>query len=185
MALSADDLAAAYKSGGVYDVVAAEPLEDAYGHAWRDQHGQPMTLSDHVEALTGQRLMHRDSLFSGLGRRELAAPQRVTRFGDYDDPADPGYELSEASQLTMAALRDAMGLPDHAAAREQARDAAFDRLVQRPAQRHRTHGEALDYGEGTRERAGRYRMPVTAGSLAQVEGTEPLFGSLPGYTAVG
>jgi hypothetical protein len=97
----------------VYRDIATEPAIDAHGRTWQDQFGQDMTYSDHVEAVTGQRLSHRDSPFSGLGRRELAQPQRVTRFADYDDSDGPGASLSAASRRAVATLRDAMGLPDH------------------------------------------------------------------------
>jgi hypothetical protein len=61
---------------GVYARRSAQPMADANGRVWRDQDGQPMTLTDHIEAASGQRLT-RGSLFeSGLGHRELAAPAR-------------------------------------------------------------------------------------------------------------
>jgi hypothetical protein len=69
--------------------------------------------------------------------------------------------VSAGSQLDVRALAAAIGLGDHRAAREEARDRAFDRLVQRPPQRYRTYREQMEHGESTRERAERYRVPVT------------------------
>ena len=42
-------------------MVAAEPFTDANGRTWADQHGNPMTLADHVEAATGVRQSQRDT----------------------------------------------------------------------------------------------------------------------------
>ncbi len=137
-ALSSDDQAA-YVTSGVYGEIATEPFTDARGTTWRDQNGQQMTLSDHIEALTGQRVAR--SPFEGLGRTELAAPQR-----DFDGG--------------VRGLAAAMGLGDHRAARDEARQRGFDRMVQRPATRYRTIGEAMDHGESTRERAERLRQPM-------------------------
>jgi hypothetical protein len=179
-AMSADEQVAVYKSSGAYAVIAAEPFTDAHGRTWQDQQGQPMTAADHLEALTGVRQSHRDIPFagSGLERRELAAPQRVTRFGDYD-AGDPGEELSADSSRDLRALAAALGLPDHAAARGEKRNAAWDHLVQRPPQRYRTYGEQMDYGgETTRDRAHRHKR---GGSPVQVN--DPVLGELPVYAA--
>jgi hypothetical protein len=43
----------------------------------------------------------------------------------------------------VAALRTGMGLPDQAAAREEKRNRAFDRLVNRPPRRYCTYGEQI------------------------------------------
>jgi hypothetical protein len=75
--------------------------------------------------------------------------------------ATPGADLTAGSQRTVEALRGALGLPDAAAARQEKRDRAFERLVQRPPQRYRTFGEQMDHGESTRERAERHRASVT------------------------
>ena len=87
----------------------------------------------------------------------------MTRFGDYDVPDDPGADLTAGSERYMAALRGAMGLPDHGAERQERRDRAFDRLVNRPPMRPRTIGEAMDASETTRERREQYRQPVGTG----------------------
>jgi hypothetical protein len=179
-AVTPEDTAEMIRSGA-YASVAAEAATDAHGRAWRDQFGQDMTYSDHLEALTGQRLSHRDGPFGGLGHRELAQPQRVTRFGDRDDPDDPGAPLSAASQRAVRALAGAMGLPDHAAARQQARDAAHDRMGRLPAQRYRSYGERMDYGESARDRSARMRQGVTASDLVQVG--EPWNGAQPVFTS--
>jgi hypothetical protein len=149
----------------VYESIAQAPLKDTHGHTWQDDAtGQDMTLSDHVEALTGQRLRHRDGLFeTGDPARSTAAAHRLTRFGHYDDPDDSGQEMTACSERYLAAMRGAMGLPDQAAERQDGRDRAFDRLVQRPPQRYRTISEAMDHGESTRERAARYRQPLGTG----------------------
>lgn len=159
-ALSSDEQAQ-YRHA--YADIAAQPFADSHGRTWMSQFGEPMTAADHLEALTGQRLAHRgDPFATGLERRELAAAQRVNRFGDYEG-GDPGDELSGASQAAVAALRGALGLPDYEADRQAKREVAYDRLVHRPPQRFRTLGEAMDYGaETTRERAERMKEPVAA-----------------------
>lgn len=169
MALSGDEQAEAYVHSRRYAAVAQAPLEDANGHAWHDSvTGQAMTAADHLEALTGQRVIRSgDSPFEGGGRREMATAQRVTRFGDYDGD-DPGQELTDASQRTLAWMRAGLGLPDQAADRQERQDRALDRLVQRPATRYRTYGEQLEQGESTAERAERYRQPVTSGTATAV-----------------
>ena len=68
----------------------------------------------------------------------------------------------------MAALRGIMGLPDQAAAREERDRRAIDRIVQQPARRYRTLGEAMERGETSRKRAERYRQPVTPATATAV-----------------
>jgi hypothetical protein len=122
-----------------------------------------MTLSDHLEALTGQRVAR--TPFEGLERRELAAPDR-----DYDGVVRPGRR---------AGPRRPPGGAGGSA------EPAFDRMVQRPAVRYRTYGEAMEHGESRRERAERYKVPARAAMMPLervVEGTEPWNGSLQGYT---
>ena len=85
----------------------------------------------------------------------------MTRFGDYDDPDDPGADLTAGSERYLAAVRGALGLPDHAAEREAKRDTAYLRMVQRPGLRPRTFGQQMEMGESTRERAARLRQPTT------------------------
>jgi hypothetical protein len=58
-------------------------------------------------------------------------------------------------------------------------------MVQRPAVRYRTYGEAMEHGESRRERAERYKVSARATMVPLervVEGTEPWNRSLQGYT---
>jgi hypothetical protein len=154
-AMSGDEQAE-YRTAGVLGDIAGQEWRDASGQVSLDQHGQAMTLSDHFEALTGQRVAR--SPFEGLNRRELSAPQRLAGFGEYGEPGDPGEALTPASARYLGAVKAALGLPDQAAAREQVRHQGIARMVNRPTQRYRTVGEALDYGPETMQER-RERVP--------------------------
>ena len=72
-ALSSDDQAA-YATAGVYGAISAEAFTDAHDRVWADQHGNPMTLAQHLEAACGVR-GRRDSPFEADSGGELAVPQ--------------------------------------------------------------------------------------------------------------
>jgi hypothetical protein len=160
-AMSGDDQAQ-FATAGVLSEIAAEPWADDNGTQWADQDGYAMSLSEHVEALTGQRIT-RDP-FEGLQRRELSTPQR-----DFDGG--------------VRGLAAAMGLGDRRAAREESQRRAFDHMVNRPAARYRTIGEAMERGESTRERRERLRQPFGSGLVPTTWGDGvALPGELTGFT---
>ena len=91
------------KAGGVYQALASAPWADANGRVWANHAGTPMDLVQHVEASTGVQLMpNAGGPFDNSGR-ELIAPQRIARYGDYDDPdgAAGAIDLPDVSALAQ------------------------------------------------------------------------------------
>jgi hypothetical protein len=84
----------------VMRVQAGRQAIDAHGHIWDDGDGRAMTLTDHIEAGAGQ---HR-------AFREIPVARRVTRYGDFDDPADPGETASAGTRATAARIAQQLGL---------------------------------------------------------------------------
>jgi hypothetical protein len=107
---------------------------DANGHAWFNQYGLDMDMTQLVENATGERLTPVHGLFeTGSGRREQITAQRVPRWGDYDEPGDPGFDMDGGTLAIVRAMAQQAGLtPDRTA------DHAWDAGRQR--QRHRVTG---------------------------------------------
>jgi hypothetical protein len=121
------DVSEALRDVGAYAERASRPWLDSHGRIWHDQAtGSQMTLLDHVEAATGERLGDASLFESGHGRRPLATPEREARWGDPDDPRHPGRDLHGARSLTQQLGLD--GGPDPA--RERARVLADPRRAQ-------------------------------------------------------
>jgi hypothetical protein len=164
-----------------YRIAAAEPTADARGRVYESQHGELMTLAQHMEAATGQRLLRDgDGLFeSGRPRREVTVPHREMVVSDPDDPDARPQPFSWGTRETAAAAMAQMGLTPATASRERdryraQRDAAISRLaLSRPARLPHP-----DWGESTRERAARLNSAVVP-----VQVNDPVMGSLPAYAA--
>ena len=122
--LATTEIAEALQESGAYADRAGEALADSSGRAWADQEGQPMNLTDHIEAATGQRLAGGSLFESGYGHRELVSPQRQARYGDPSDPDDPGTDLPDISALTAQ-----LGLSDRSAAGERDRARSDPRAI--------------------------------------------------------
>ena len=158
---------------------AAEIATDSRGLAYASQFGTPMTLAEHLEAATGQRLL-RESLFEdGRPRREVTAPQREPVFSDDDDPDAALYGFAPQTRQVAALAAAQMGIMPPSAARERERYADRRDAVISQMALHGTRPPHPDYfGESTRERAARLRT----GGMPAEYGDEPVAGSLPAYT---
>jgi hypothetical protein len=111
--------AEALRETGAYRRLASQPFATQNG-VWQDRSGGLMTLADHVEAQTGQRL--RNPLFeTGAARRGLAAPGSDPRYGDPDEPGRPGTPFPDDTADRAGAVRAAMGYTKRDAAAERAR----------------------------------------------------------------
>src|SRR5689334_13724514 len=116
-------------------MIAVRPHLDEDGLPWIDQEfGAPMTLTDHIEALTGQRLGDASLWEAHRGqRRELASPARPQVYGDPDDPDAIPLPFPASTAATVAALAAQAGIQTTADVREQ--QAAWRREHDRQAAR--------------------------------------------------
>jgi hypothetical protein len=118
--LASTDIAEGLREAGAYRRLASLPFETANG-VWQDRSGGLMTLADHVEAATGERL-RRDSVFeSGGARRDVAAPGLDARYGDPDEPGRPSTAFPDDTAAVAGAVRAQMGIPKRDAAAERDR----------------------------------------------------------------
>lgn len=150
---------------------------DSRDRFYTDQHGNPMTLAGHLEALTGQRL-HRDSLFeSGQPRREVTMPQRELVVGDPDDPEEASYGFADGTRQVAAWAAAQMGIAPASASRGPDRfRAQRDAAASRPALARPARLPRPGLGESTRERAERRKSGM-------VQVNDPVMGELPVYMA--
>jgi hypothetical protein len=155
---------------------AARPAADANGHTWRNQYGLPADMTQLLQAHAGERLLNLGGPFeNGHGRMERLVPQRVTRFGEYDDPGDPGQEMAVHSQDMVRALAAQMGLASPTA--DDARERGRQRLEQagRPRAAYRSWGDAMDRDPEVRQRAEQIRrgddIRLPSGGLAEFSNT--------------
>jgi hypothetical protein len=105
------------------EMMAMRPHLGPDGQPWLDQeYGAPMTLTGHIEALTGVRLGDASLLESHRGqRRPLAQPQRPQVFGDPDDPDAAPQPFPADTARSAAALLGQAGIRTAAdAARQRA-----------------------------------------------------------------
>lgn len=164
------DIIEGLRADGVFERKAMSPVTDSRGLEWRDaQYGSPMTMTDHIEALTGQRLGDADP-YSVRPRRELVSPARPAVYGDPDDPhAAPGG-IPGSTAATAAALARQIGVRTAADTRAD-REAAVrqhDRWLSKMGPpRHADYREFSNPVHKERE-------------LVQVN--DPWNGSLPAYT---
>jgi hypothetical protein len=173
-AIASPDIATVLQSGGAYDRLASQPWLDDNHRLWQDQHGSAMTLADHLRAASGTR--RTPEPFTGQRSREVPQAQRQARYGDPDDPRDPGEDLNPAA---MAALARRTGLRQPTAASERERYAALRNRALADIGL-RAHGRVHpDLAESTRERAARLHRPVV---LTEAE-ADPGPGGLMRYTA--
>ena len=174
---------------------AVQPAEDARGNVFSDQYGVPAGMTTLLQSHTGERLLNTNpgGFETGHGQERLM-PQRVTRFGDPDDAADPGEELSAGSQGYISGLAQTLGLASPTAA--QARERGAQRLAHAgTARRYRTYADSLN-DPAVRERAeqiGRQPLASLQGGVSEYSNTyadgsdggrELLHGELPKYTAL-
>jgi hypothetical protein len=153
--MATPEIAQTLAAGGAYQRLAATPWLDQGHRLWQDQHGSAMTLADHLRSASGTR--RTPEPFTGQHRPEVPAAQRQPRYGDVDDPADPGEDLNPAA---IAALTRRTGLRQPTAARERERYAALrDRALADIALRARGRAHP-DVAESPRERAARLHRPI-------------------------
>lgn len=151
-------------SAGVYRQIAERPGAP----------GSSGTLADHVEAITGQRLRHRETLFD-TGTRPLFSPERRAVTADLDGPYSYPVGIPGSAWRTVAAVRaqdGRMGLQPTAHERGLDRLTA-NALAARPHARRLAHP---DYAESTRERNARLKQPAALRLL-----DEGVNGSVPTY----
>jgi hypothetical protein len=181
--IASTEIGEAMRETGAYRRLASQPFADSNGRTWSDQHGDPVTLTGHVEAASGERLRDGAAFETGHGRRSLTTPQRVQRFAD--PSADPGTDAGTAVPRETAALTGlaamAMGLPRHRPASERGVERLADHALRRPGGPHRVHP---DFGgvESPRERRERISAERGTGQL-RAFGDEPVCGSLGYYEA--
>jgi hypothetical protein len=102
--------------------LAHRPHLDEDGLPWIDaEFGSMMTLTDHVEAMTGIRLGDADP-YAVRPRRELIAAARTQVWGDPDDPDSVPMPFSADTAATAAALAAQSGISTYASTAPQ-RDA--------------------------------------------------------------
>ena len=175
--LATTEMAQALLEDGQFDDRAVRPAFDASGRLWADRrHQSPMSMTDHIEAATGQRLGDVSLFETGRPRRELASPQRQARYGDLDDPDDGGQDITAPRGLAAS-----LGLvsADPARERERARDRAN---LQYAAALHRQGGRMHpDMAESTRERQARMHRPAVPVQVRAPD--DGLHGAQPQYTA--
>jgi hypothetical protein len=107
---------------GEMQLKAHRPLLDEDGQPWLDaRYGSPMTATDHVEALTGQRQGDVDP-YRVRPRRELITAARRAVFGDPDDPDGLPLPVSASTARTAAALARQASITTYASGQAQ-RDA--------------------------------------------------------------
>lgn len=173
------DEAAELAAQGLYGATAGRPVADARGRVYADQYGREMTMTGHIEALTGQRLRRGSAFEDGLPRREVTAPQRERVYADPDDPdAAPVGFGSRTRQAAALAARHA-GIAVAGAAEKRASYAARqgDAIALGVLTR-RSRAPHPDFGESTRERAARLK----SGADPVRFGGDLLPGELPAYT---
>lgn len=165
---------------GTYEAVAGMSAADSRGRFYADQHGAYMSMTGHIEAMTGQRL-RRDSPFEdGLPRRDVTMPQREHVFGDLDDGDGVPQDFAPGTRQTAALAAAQAGIAPASASRERQRYAAQrDSALAHLALTRPARPPHPDYGESTRERAARMKRPIVPVQFND----ELLPGELPVYTA--
>jgi hypothetical protein len=138
-----------------------------------------MDLVQHLEHATGQRMMPDGSgpgWQDGAGSRETVSARRVTRFGEPDDPDDPGADLSAATRQAARAAAAAMGIvpADASRERERYRQVAHDAQARVTL---RTMGRRhADFGESPQDRAERMKTPGQPVQVGEVwNGSQPQY----------
>jgi hypothetical protein len=153
------------------ELAAMRPFAGANGRAWLDQqYGSPMSLTDHIEAATGQRLADASLWESHRGhRRELASPARPATLGDPDNPDAISQAIPAATARTAAAMAAQAGIGTPADARAQRAAFARERARQQARYKPPQHTDYRDFSNPVRPAAG----PVQVGDTWN--------GSLPVY----
>ena len=175
--------------------MAIEPALDANGNGFYDQYGLPAGMTTLLQASAGERLLNLSpGGFETGHRQERILPQRQIRFGDPDEPGDPGQGMTGRSAEYVRGLADTMGLASPTAA--QARERGAQRLAVTGQHRHyRSWGDRMDNDPLIRQRAeqikGTDRLAAPAAGPAEFSNTYAdgsygdgvrLPGELPRYT---
>jgi hypothetical protein len=184
--LSDTPTATVYKDSGLYDETAGQPFEDSRGQTWLSQHGEAMTLLDHVEAATGIKVG--DGLWStGTSQRETIVAQRVLRWGDPDDPDAASPELPEDSRVSALIAGTDMHLTDPQEEAYAARDRYAQRraaaLAQMSIRNGFRPGHSDYFGETPGQRAERIKGRTPFALQAQKDDADLLPGELQQFSA--
>lgn len=136
---------------------AAAPAADANGNVFYNQYGLPSSMTELVQAHTGERLLNLrldpngDHPFEVMNER--LTPQRAVRFGDPNE--GDGQQMTDASADYVRSLAHTLGLAPHRTA-DQARDEGRQRLAWtggRPPLGYRDWGDRNDRDPAVRARA--------------------------------
>ncbi len=155
--------------------IAHRPHLDENGRTWQDpEYGSHMSLLDHLESMTGQRLGDVGLFETGRSKRQVVQAKRSQVFGDPDDPDAMPLEVSASTARTAERLARQSGIQTSAGVREQ--QTAWKQQHQR-LQARIGKPRSADYSADLSN-------PVhQATGLAQFEAS--LLGSLPVYAAAG
>ena len=181
--LADPDLALALAETGMYQSVATEPWRDENGRTWANQAGTQMDITQMLEVTTGQRLMPDGTSGGwqdGVGSRELVSARRVQRYGEPDDPDDPGADLPGYTRDAARRAAAQMGIAPPDAGRERARYAAQRDAAAAQVARRNMGRRHPDAGESPGERGERLKTGVQPSDLVQLDDTWG--GAQPQYT---
>jgi hypothetical protein len=168
------DMAQKLIEDGIYSRQSRQPVADSNGRVWADHSGVKMTMADHIEAATGQRLGDHDPYAAGEQRRLVGAPRQLM-VGDVDDGTDPGENLHPAPGLAAT-----MGLAPPPSAHDRGRA----QLVARRESLQRGHQVARELlpGHSRFDMASRREAQQRRPNAEPIQVDQPLHGSLPVYT---
>jgi hypothetical protein len=179
--IATTEIGEAMRDSGAYRRLASQPFTDSQGRTWQDQRGDPVTLTGHVEAASGERLGGGAAFETGYGKRGLISPQRQARFGDYDDPADRGTAPSHETAAVVGLAAEQMGLSRQSHAFERGMARLADHALRRPGGSQRVHP---DFGGAESPRERRERISAERGAVQPRQfGEDPVCGSLGYYEA--
>ncbi len=164
---------------GVYSGITTAPWRDENGRTWANQAGTVMDLTQHLEHATGQRMMPDGTgpgWQDGAGSRETITAHRQQRFGEPDDPGDPGTDTPAVTRQAARQAAAAMGItaPDAVRERERYRQVAHDAQARITL---RTMGRRHpDMMESTAERGERMKTPGQPVQVGEVwNGSQPQY----------
>jgi hypothetical protein len=176
--LATTEIAEAMRDSGSYARLAALPFEDVDGMPWASTDGEAMTLRDHVEAATGERLGDGVGFETGHGKRAVVSAAPLAVFADPDDPDTARVDrVPDDAWATAAQVLAQAGITKRSAAAERARHAG---RTARVALSGRGTRPDPDFDMSTR----RERVREAWGAPEPVRyGDEPVLGSLAAYEA--